>query len=467
MSKIFNSKTLAIALSVVMVVCAFCATLSVSADDANLLAGMGYTYTMNAFLGSCTDDSATILTDGAYRGAGDIAWNGISGVAGVTADLAGTYTKNQVEFAFDDATTIGTVVIRGVRAFFVDSSVNRHMKVEAVETTTDGLNYTAATFTAEFAAIADAPLCTAADQETEGAQYYDVTIAVEGAADIMGLRLTLTTERADGSFAYVVQMDEIEAYAPGADIPTRGGAVEDPTSDDTTEESVPSDDTTEESVSSDDTVPSVPVADTTFTVVLAENEDGTYTITAAVPADVDSGKICITVSDDLALVAGSLKSIAGAQKNEAYDRDGVSGVAVTFASDSILDEGTVVFTADYTAAEGAEIDESDITVDLWNLGANGDRIATERDGDVIKEFAPIVPSEPSVVPSEDPTSDDTTEESVSSDDTTEESVSSDDTTEESAPVDKPSTPTGDAGIAVFAVLAVLSGAAVVVLKKRA
>jgi len=465
MSKIFNSKSLAIALSVVMVVCAFCATLSVSADDANLLAGLSYTYTMNAFWAGGEDTNGTILTDGAYRGDGTNAYNGSSAVTGVSAELAGTYAENKVEFAFDDATSIGTIVIRNARTFFQNNGVNRHLNVANVEVTSDGLNYTAATFTAEYVAVADAPLYAVEQGGEEFPQYFDIVVDVTGADDALGLRVTMTTERADASYAYIVQLDEIEAYAPGVEAPVRGEAGDDSSVEDSSvedssvedssvEDSSVEDSSVEDSSVEDSSVVEIPVAGTTFKVLVKENGDGTVTITATVPADIDSGKIVVSVSDDLTIVPGSLAaSVAGSTLNENYTKGDVSGATNAFAGTTANPEGTVAFTANYTLAEGATLDTSDVTVPEWNLSTNSVKVGTQKDGNVDMTF--------------DFYEESSVEDSSVEDSSVVDSSVVDSSVEDSSTGDNNTSGTGDAGIAVFAVLAVLSGAAVVVLKKKA
>ena len=124
-----STKTIAIVLSVVMVVCAFCATFTVSAEDTNLLLNASYTVTTSGSASdSLADTDNKLLTNGAYRGDGTNAWAGILGVPGVSVEYLGTYATTAVEFAFEDATTIGALVVKSARAFFLDASVNNKHK---------------------------------------------------------------------------------------------------------------------------------------------------------------------------------------------------------------------------------------------------------------------------------------------------------------------------------------------------
>lgn len=160
---------------------------------------------------------------------------------------------------------------------------------------------------------------------------------------------------------------------------------------------------------------SADVAATTFKLVATDNGDGTVTVTAAVPAGVASGKLVLTASDKLTYVAGSLKSTdSGYQAaNDAYNQGDVAGQCVVFADANGYDEGTVVFTANYKKADGAEVTAADFAVNLWNLSNGAVRLATQKDGDVDAAYVPAgeapseAPSEnpseaPSEAPSEDP-----------------------------------------------------------------
>jgi len=180
----------------------------------NLLLDANYTYDINAFFSSFSDNDNTLLTDGVYRGNG-ADWNDIQGVAGVTVEMAGSYAENVISFELDKATSVGTIVMRGVHAFFQNSSVNRHMNIASIEVTKDGTNYTAVTYDVKFTPIEGAPTGTADEQDgAEGPRFFDVTVTVKGAVNITGFRLTLNTLRGDNTNAYIVELDEIEAYAP-------------------------------------------------------------------------------------------------------------------------------------------------------------------------------------------------------------------------------------------------------------
>ncbi len=189
----------------------------------NLLAGMSYTYDINAFFSSYTDNDSILLTDGIYRGNG-VDWNDITGVNGVTVQMAGSYAKNVIEFSFDKATSIETLLMRGVHAFLLNDSVNRHLNVAALEVTKDGSTYTSVTYKVEYTPIEGAPIGVPELTGVEGPRFFNVTVTVEDAIDIKGFRLTLDTLRASGTNAYIVELDELEAYAPAAkvELPAEG-----------------------------------------------------------------------------------------------------------------------------------------------------------------------------------------------------------------------------------------------------
>lgn len=220
----------------------------------------------------------------------------------------------------------------------------------------------------------------------------------------------------------------------------------------------------------------------TYTVTLTNNGDGTATITAAIPAGVASGKIVITPSENLTLVEGSLRgNVPNAMPYERYNRDGVVGQCVAFASSSVISEGTLAFTADYTIKEGAKVSEADIICNLWNLGnSESERIATQDAGGVKKVYIPSKTevsepeaSEPEVsepeVSEPEASEPEISEPEASEPEVSEPEVSEPEVSEPEAsePVEpKPSAKTGDAGLGVFAVIAVLSGAAAFIIKKR-
>jgi len=134
-----------------------------------------------------------------------------------------------------------------------------------------------------------------------------------------------------------------------------------------------------------------PVAQTTYNVTVTENENGTVTVTATLPANIESGKIVVCVSDSLTIIKDTLKCNATGQVvvNEEYKRNGLNGACAVFASTTANAEGTVAFTADYTVAEGATVTETDITVPEWNVAAKSIKIGTQKDGKVNLTFIPL------------------------------------------------------------------------------
>lgn len=129
------------------------------------------------------------------------------------------------------------------------------------------------------------------------------------------------------------------------------------------------------------------LSDKAYTLYINNNGNGTYTVTAVIPAKVESGKIVVSVSDKLSIVEGSLSTtIAPNAVNEKYDRGGVKGACVVFASTKALSDDAVAFTATYSAKEGATISESDITVPDWNLTTGTEYIGTNKDAEVVIKY---------------------------------------------------------------------------------
>ena len=124
-----------------------------------------------------------------------------------------------------------------------------------------------------------------------------------------------------------------------------------------------------------------------------DSETNTATLIGKLPAGVFSGKLVVSASDKLTLVAGSASSInedlgVFVELNENYNRDGVSGVAVAFTNSTAVPEGTVVFNAKYNVVGNAnEITVEDFDAVIWNLSNGTQRLSTQDDGDVIKSIS--------------------------------------------------------------------------------
>lgn len=143
--------------------------------------------------------------------------------------------------------------------------------------------------------------------------------------------------------------------------------------------------------------PSAAAADyQTFTVRVSDNGDGSATVTATIPAGVFSGKIVVTPSERLTLDVDSFKGPAGAPSaiNDKYLREEnvgtedapvvreITGQCVSFAGVSLMEEGTVVFSAVYTASDGQPITDADFTVPVWNLSNGKEFLGIQYNGDV-------------------------------------------------------------------------------------
>ncbi len=172
----------------------------------------------------------------------------------------------------------------------------------------------------------------------------------------------------------------------------------------------------------------------TYTVLVSDNGDGSATVTATIPAGVFSGKIVVTPSDRLTLDVDSFKGPEGTPSaiNDKYLREEnvgtadapdvreITGQCVSFAGVAEQNEGKVVFTAVYTAADGKPITGADFTVPVWNLSDgktflgiqyNGDvHIVYEGSGDASDSPA----SQPESEPASEPQSESAAEPAVSS-----------------------------------------------------
>ncbi len=454
-------KIIASLLAVVMVVCAF-STMSVSAAEGNLLANKPYTVT--ADLTANKADSGSMVTDGNYRGDGTNEFNGDSAVDGVSIEWFGTAKTVTYTFEFDAATDIGTIVFKSVRI-----ASNRDFGTLIINGGTPIMS-TEATKTA----VAGAPLYGA---EAPVDQYFDVSVDVE-LTDITTLTIMLMTNQ------YVCQYDEIEAYAPGSAPQPSEPSSEEPSSEEPSSEEPSSEEPSDvepsessEVDSSESSEEEVVVADPTYTATLTDNGDGTASLSIVLPDGIGNGKVVFAISENLTYVANSAATATGGALNDVMEGQ----ITVSFASMSTFAEGTVALEADFDIAEGAELSEADINVPTWELGDGTFELSSNEDGDVIKVYVPFVEETSEEPSSEEPSSEEPSSEEPSSEEPSSEEPSSeepssvdssveDSSVEESsvdAPVVDDQPDTGDLGIAAFAVLAVISAGAVVVLKKRA
>lgn len=457
-------KITALILATIMVAMCFSVAMTASAEDTNLLAGMSYTVGGDATpkdAGTAGADTTpgTLLTDGATRTPEEM--NSTGGpVAGKTLEYQGTYKSVSFTFEFDEAVSIAKIVVDGARGWdYVantsgESAPNRHCNIAKIEVSTDGLNYTEVTYDVAKVAIAGAAQYGATAPED---QFWTITATLATtAAEVSGLRVTLDTTRDDGTNAYIVQCDELAAYGPAAEETTTSeSTTESVAESESASESVAESESASESVaesesesaSSDDasSEDEVIVAPITYTLTFTYDEEGNVVLTITLPEGTASGKIMFSVSADLTYVAGSLENALSGVKNDAAN----GSYVLNYAGTSVVPEGTVLGSAKFTLAEGAELDASDITVSVWEVNDASALIGSQEDG-ICNIVLPTV---------DDPTS----SESESASESVAESES------ESAPESGSDNPpaTGDAGIAVFAVLALVSAAAVVVIKKRA
>ncbi len=446
-------KITALILATIMVALCFSVASVVSAEEpVNLLAGMTYTVGGEASpdenYGAVDTNPASILTDGAIRTPAEMDSTGAP-VAGKTLEYAGSYKSASFTFEFDEAVSIAKVVADGTRGAVAatingEAAPNRNTNIAKIEVSTDGLNFTEVTYTVARVAIEGAAQY---GKTAPMDQYWTLTATLDAVAEnVSALRVTIdTTREEDGSNGYNMQIDELEAYGPAEEAPV--SSEEAPVSSEdaaTTEDATTEDATTEDATTEE---PSVPVADFTYTVTFTVEEDGTILMTVTAPVGAGSGRIYFNVSDDLVYVDGSINNAVEGSAND----NAQGAYLLNYAKDYKFEAETVIGSAKFTLAEGAELDASDLIILDWNIYGDPTEglLGSLEDGTVA-----IVLPEVEVDSSDDTTEDTTTE------DTTAEETTGD--------VSEPETPsTGDSGVAVFAVLALVSATAVVVLKKRA
>ncbi len=133
-------------------------------------------------------------------------------------------------------------------------------------------------------------------------------------------------------------------------------------------------------------VPATAVEYPTFDLVMTDNGDGTVTVTAYAPADVFSGKIVISNTDNLQYIPNSAE-YTGSVFNDTYSKNGVKGVCLVFAFSNALTAKTSVLSVDYSIV-GDAASASDIFSNEWNLTDGTEFIANQNNGPVNGTYIP-------------------------------------------------------------------------------
>lgn len=188
--------------------------------------------------------------------------------------------------------------------------------------------------------------------------------------------------------------------------------------------------------------------------------DGVVSLTATLPEGVElyAGNIVISYDTAVLAVAEAKGGTAGATVNAKFADN--TGIKASFATASAFEAGTTVLEAKFNVVEGATVNTDSISVVSVMLADNTAKIdgATYAIDFVGGSDAPAESSEEAPAESSEEAPAESSEEAPveSSEDAPAESSA-----EESVPS------AGDAGIVVFAVLAVLAVAGIVLAKKRA
>lgn len=207
-------KLLCIALAITMCLgFAVVGASAVSGEDENLLAGAKYTYSEGVkFFSPYTDDENLLLTDGKYRGDGNVTFNSNhTATAGTSVEMegdgsGGAPVDTYITFTLSEEATLERLFFRGIRR-----NGNRYFNVVDVQTSRDGKTYTTAKFEETAELIAEAPLMGSAGGEP---QFFNLTLTFESAVRHVGyIKIHIdTTSNVDGQRKYLAQVDEIEAY---------------------------------------------------------------------------------------------------------------------------------------------------------------------------------------------------------------------------------------------------------------
>ena len=183
--------------------------------------------------------------------------------------------------------------------------------------------------------------------------------------------------------------------------------------------------------------------------------DGVVSLTATLPEGVElfAGNIVISYDTAALTVAEAKGGTAGSTVNAKFADN--TGIKASFATATAFEAGTTVLEAKFNVVEGATVTEDSIQVDSVMLAGETAKI---EGATYAVEFvgAPEQPGESAEEPSEGP----------SEEPSGEPSGEPSEVPSASEP-ESPVPPTGDAGLVVFAILAVLAVAGIVLAKKRA
>lgn len=178
-------------------------TVSTEAVGENLLAGASYTYLEGDFFNNFTDYGATLLTDGKYRGDGETDFDDIYAVEGTTVEFVGSSANNVILFTLNNEVSLESMYFRGFRR-----AGNRYTNIRGILVSSDGVNFTNATFTETATAIEGAPLYVT-DSAPDGVdQYFDVeAVFSEILTQVKFIKVYLNTNG-----KYICQLDEVLAF---------------------------------------------------------------------------------------------------------------------------------------------------------------------------------------------------------------------------------------------------------------
>ena len=191
--------------------------------------------------------------------------------------------------------------------------------------------------------------------------------------------------------------------------------------------------------------------------------DGVVSLTATLPEGVElfAGNIVISYDTAALTVAEAKGGTAGSTVNAKFADN--TGIKASFATATAFEAGTTVLEAKFNVVEGATVTEDSIQVDSVMLAGETAKIegatyavefvgAPEQPGESAEEPSEGPSEEPSGEPSEEPSGEPSGEPSEGP---------------SASEPESPVPPTGDAGLVVFAILAVLAVAGIVLAKKRA
>ena len=125
---------------------------------------------------------------------------------------------------------------------------------------------------------------------------------------------------------------------------------------------------------------------TTYMLNFVDNGDGTGTAYISIPQGICNGRIVLKTSDKLSYVENSLRCELNCMvvKDDALYAE--NGLDLLFADAEPLPKNSNVFIADFRINGSDPITADDFIITQWEIGDGVVMLATNEDGDIIKQI---------------------------------------------------------------------------------